>query len=93
MNPSVRGTLGYAYAAAGKRTEALKVVEELAAVAPGRFGFALPMGEADQAFEWLRKACDERTPFVIWLKFDPTFDSLRSDPRFTQMLEDMGLPP
>jgi tetratricopeptide (TPR) repeat protein len=99
-HPSVRGTLGYAYAAAGKRTRALKAVEELAAAAPGRFGFALPiarllaaLGEADQAFAWLRKACDERTPFVIWLKVDSTFDGLRSDPRFTEVLCDMGLPP
>jgi tetratricopeptide (TPR) repeat protein len=99
-HPSVRGTLGYAYAVAGKRTEALKVVEELTAVAPGRFGLALPiarilaaLGDADQAFEWLRKACDERTPFVIWLKVDPAFDGLRSDPRFTQALRDMGLSP
>jgi len=99
-HPSVKGMLGYAYAAAGKRPEALKVVEELAAISPGRFGFALPiarifaaLGETDQAFEWLRKACNERTPFVIWLKVDPTMDNLRSDPRFTQVLKHMGLPP
>jgi tetratricopeptide (TPR) repeat protein len=99
-HPSVLGILGYAYGAAGKRPEALKVVEELTAVAPGRFGFALPIArtfaalkEADQAFEWLRKACKERSPFVIWLKVDPTLDNLRSDSRFNQIVKDMGLPP
>jgi eukaryotic-like serine/threonine-protein kinase len=99
-HPSVLGTLGYAYAVAGKRPEALKVVEELAAVAPGRFGLALliarifaALGVADQAFEWLKQACDERTPFVVWVKVDPTLDNLHSDPRFTQVLKDMGLPP
>jgi eukaryotic-like serine/threonine-protein kinase len=99
-HPSVRGTLGYAYAVAGMRAEASKMVDELAAVAPGRFGFALPiarilsaLGEADQAFEWLKKACDERSPFVIWLKVDPTFDGLRPDPRFSQVLQNMGLTP
>jgi TolB-like protein/Flp pilus assembly protein TadD len=98
-HPCVRGTFGYALAAAGKRPEAFKVVEELTMIAPGRFGFALPiarilaaLGESDEAFEWLRKACDERTPFVVWLKVDSTFDNLRSDPRFTQILKDMGLP-
>lgn len=98
-HPSVLGTLGYAFAAAGKGPEAAKVAEELAAAAPGRFGFALPiarilaaLGDADPAFEWLKKACDERTPFVTWLKVDPTFDALRPDPRFAQVLSDMGLP-
>ncbi len=51
------------------------------------------LGEKDPAFEWLRKACDERDTRVIWLKVDPTMDNLRTDPRFTQMLKDMRLPP
>jgi hypothetical protein len=42
---------------------------------------------------WLQKACDEREGQVIWLKVDPTLDNLRTDPRFTQILKDMGLPP
>jgi hypothetical protein len=74
------------------------VVQALTAIAPGRFGFALPiarifaaLGEADQAIAWLRKACDQRDPYVIWLNVDHTFDCLRPDPRFTQILHDMGL--
>ena len=96
----VRGMLGYAYAAANKRNEAQKVLEELKGLSQGRFGFALPiarvhaaLGEKVQAFEWLRKACDERDPHVIWIKVDPTLDSLRSDPQFAKVLKDMGLPP
>jgi eukaryotic-like serine/threonine-protein kinase len=99
-HPSVQGTLGYAYAAAGKGPEARKMVTDMCAMAPGRFGFALPiarilaaLGELDQAFVWLQKACDERTPFVIWLKVDPTFTALRSDARFARLLQSMGLPP
>jgi hypothetical protein len=42
---------------------------------------------------WLQMACDEREGPVIWLKVDPTLDNLRTDPRFTQILKDMGLPP
>ncbi len=98
-HPVVLGTLGYAFASAGKRTEALNLVEQLAAAAPGRFGFALPiarilaaLGEADRAFAWLTRACDERAPFVIWLRVDPTFDALKTDPRFAQVLRDMNLP-
>src|SRR5262249_42998414 len=98
-HPSVAGTLGYAYATAGRRPEALKIVTDLCAIAPGRFGFALPIArifsalhELDQAFEWLQKACDERAPFVVWLRVDPTFSGLRSDLRFARILESMGLP-
>jgi hypothetical protein len=65
-----------------------------------RFGFAFPsarilaaLGETDQAFVSLRRACDERTPFVIWLKVNPTLDNRRSAPRFVQLLKDMKLPP
>src|SRR5262249_18075328 len=85
-HPTVRGMLGYAYAAAGKRQEAHKVLEELHGLSRGRFGFALSIarihaafGEKDQAFLWLQKACKERDPHVIWLKVDPTMDSLRTD--------------
>lgn len=98
-HPSVLETLGYAYAAAGRRPAALSVVDQLPKAAPGRFGFALPiarihaaLGDADRAFAWLRKACDERTPFVIWLEADPTFDVLRTDWRFAPVLREMGLP-
>ncbi|HSZ57219.1 MAG TPA: protein kinase [Tepidisphaeraceae bacterium] len=100
QHPRVRGMLGYAYAAAGRRAEAKKALEDLQGPAQSRFGFAFPiariyaaLGEKDQAFEWLRKACDERDGAVIWLKVDPTMDSLRSDPRFAQVLKEMGLPP
>jgi tetratricopeptide (TPR) repeat protein len=100
QHPNVHGALGSALAAAGRRADALEVVERLAALAPGRYGFAPPiarilaaLGETERACAWLTKACDERSPFVIWIKVDPTVDPLRSDPRFGQILQDMGLPP
>jgi serine/threonine protein kinase/tetratricopeptide (TPR) repeat protein len=98
-HPRVRGMLGYAYAAVGRRAEAKKVLEDLKGHSQGRFGFAFPiarihaaLGEKDQAFQWLRKACEERDSAVTWLKVDPTMDSLRSDPQFAQVLKEMGLP-
>ena len=51
------------------------------------------LGENDQAFAWLNKGYAERTHWLVWLKLDPRWDSLRSDPRFQDLLRRMGLPP
>ena len=50
------------------------------------------LGEKDKAFEWLDKAYEQREGWNIQLKVDPVFDSLRSDPRFQQMLDKVGFP-
>ena len=53
------------------------------------YGF---LGEKDSAFEWLEKACDDRSAFMVYLKVDPKLDPLRSDPRFDQMVRRVGIP-
>ena len=50
------------------------------------------MGEKDHAFAWLEKAYAEKSVSIQYLKVDPHFDSLRSDPRYTDLLKRMGLP-
>jgi hypothetical protein len=49
------------------------------------------LGETDQAIEWLEKAYEQRAFGVFFLKVDPTFDSLRSDERFKDLLGRIGL--
>jgi hypothetical protein len=51
------------------------------------------LGETDQAVAWLEKAYAERASRMIHLKVEPTFDRLRSDRRFQDLLRRMGLPP
>jgi serine/threonine-protein kinase len=99
-HPGMQGVLGYAYANAGKIEEARKVLKDLTELAQGHFGCALSvawihaaLGEKDQAFDWLHKACNERDPSVIFIKVDPGLQNLRSDARFAQILKDMRLPP
>jgi serine/threonine-protein kinase len=50
------------------------------------------LGDKEQAFAWLTKAVEERNRFALKIKADPIFDSLRSDPRFADLLRRVGLP-
>ena len=51
------------------------------------------LGDKDQAFAWLDKAYQDRSFWLIWLKFEPRFDSVRDDPRFQDLLRRIGLQP
>jgi TolB-like protein len=51
------------------------------------------LGEKDKAFEWLEKAFRERDVLLVYLKVEDSFEPLRSDPRFQDLLRRMGLPP
>ncbi|MGH9755415.1 MAG: TPR end-of-group domain-containing protein, partial [Blastocatellia bacterium] len=48
------------------------------------------LGENDQAFEWLEHAYLDRSGWMIYLKVEPMLDSLRSDPRFIDLLRRVG---
>ncbi|MDQ5829862.1 MAG: hypothetical protein M3324_08405, partial [Actinomycetota bacterium] len=49
------------------------------------------LGDSDQAIAWLRKAFEEGSAETIFLR-TPPWDTLRSDPRFIELLQDIGLP-
>jgi hypothetical protein len=55
-------------------------------------GIYSTLGERDQAFEWLEKAYQVRDYQLTPIMIDPVFDSIRSDPRYTDLLRRMGLP-
>lgn len=91
--------LGHAYAASGKTDKAERVLAALkeqstrSYISP--FNIAIiyvALAEKDRAFEWLEKAYDERSLWMVFLKVDPRLDSLRPDPRFRYMLRRMGFP-
>jgi serine/threonine protein kinase/TolB-like protein len=50
------------------------------------------LGEKDHAFEWLNTAYQEHDVFLIALRTDFLFDSLRSDPRYAELVRKMGFP-
>jgi len=51
------------------------------------------LGDRDHAFEWLDTAYRERNDLMLSLKTDFLLDSLRSDPRFAELVRRVGLPP
>jgi hypothetical protein len=94
----VIGVLVRAYAHAGRRPDALRLLAELkrrrqagyipaAAFVNGYLG----LGENDEAFAWLERAYQEQSNILQFLKVHPYFDALRNDPRFKDMLRRVGL--
>ncbi len=48
-------------------------------------------GRKDEAFQWLDEAYRENWGRLPWIKISPEYDSLRDDPRFSALLNKMGL--
>jgi tetratricopeptide (TPR) repeat protein len=92
--------LGHTYAVSGRRGEALKVLDELSELSKRRYvssyrvaAIHLGLEDKERAFEWLERAYEERDSWLAWLKVDPVLDDLRSDPRFSDLVRRVGLPP
>jgi tetratricopeptide (TPR) repeat protein len=49
------------------------------------------LGEKDQAFDWMQRAYDDRSAWLVYLKVDPLFDPVRGDARFADLLRRVGL--
>jgi hypothetical protein len=49
------------------------------------------LGDRDRAFQWLDQACDEDCEYLVYLPTEPIADPLRADPRFSQLLQKLGL--
>ncbi len=97
-NTKALAELAGAYAMAGDRQEARKILEQLkdlsrqvyvSAYDLGMVHFCL--GNPDEAFEWMEKAYEERAAWLVWLRVVPWCASL-SDPRFEALVRRIGLP-
>ncbi|MGZ7078490.1 MAG: winged helix-turn-helix domain-containing tetratricopeptide repeat protein [Thermoanaerobaculia bacterium] len=90
--------IAYTHAVSGRTAEAKHVLEDLHGLSKQRYvspyHFATVhagLGERDLAFQWLEKAYDEREGRLTVVRFAPEFETLRSDPRFTRLMQRMKL--
>ena len=88
--------LGSSYAAAGMRSEALHILDQLHELRGHKYVEPYWMAlihtglkERDEAFRWLDTALEERSAELAYATGDPRFDYLRPDPRFQDLLERM----
>ncbi len=92
--------LGYSYAVSGKREEALQILKELEeryakGESNGQYVARVyaGLGDKDQAFAWLEKDFRQRSGLLSVITWWFTFDDLRSDPRYVDLVRRMGLQP
>ena len=97
-SPALIALYGHALASSGDKTGAQNVLLQLQQLSQTRYVPALyfaavytGLGDADHSFEWLQKAYDEQNDRLPYLGVDPIADSLRSDPRFRQLMKRCGL--
>jgi tetratricopeptide (TPR) repeat protein len=100
-NPGALTGLGYGYAVTGRRADAQKVLDKLNELSKHEYVSPVwrakiyaGLEEKDRAFEWLEKAYEDRSIVSVgFIKTNPMFDPLRSDPRYADLLRRTNLQP
>jgi len=92
------GILVRAYAHAGRRKDALRLLDELKqrrktgyVPAAALVNAYLGLDENEEAFVWLEQAYKEQSNMLQFVKVHPYFDPIRSDPRFADLIRRVGL--
>ena len=90
--------LGYALAKSGKQTEARKLLQEMLKESARQYlspyHIALiynALDERDETFSWLERGFEQRDIRMAFLKIEPKWNNIRSDPRFVSLLKRMNL--
>jgi len=93
-SPFFLGYIGYAYAMSGQKFKAHKILSRLNEISKTKYNsphndalIFLGLDEKDKMFEYLEKAYNERSFMIPSLKFAPLYDSIRTDPRYLELLK------
>src|SRR5262245_30903996 len=97
-DPILIYSTGMVYAAQGKRAEALQIVKELEDLSAVNLSVGhwiakiyATLNEKELAFSWLERGVAQGA-IMIFYKDEPVWDSIRSDPRFADLLRRIGVP-
>jgi serine/threonine-protein kinase len=98
QTPRMQAGLARTQALAGKRKEASEILRRLEILSEQRyvspFEFAImrfALGQTDLAFRWFKKACQDRSFELLWMRVDPRLDPIRADKRFEAAAKEMNL--
>ena len=98
-SPFTKACLGYALAGNGQQTEARRIFQELLRLSESRYVaaadlaiLATGLGDTEAALDWLEKAYNERSTFMILFAHDAMLDPLHALPRFQNIVRRVGLP-
>jgi hypothetical protein len=91
--------LAHTLAAAGKTESALRILDDLNKLSRQKYvspyflaGIHIGLGEDDRAIEYLEKAYEDHSHWLIYLPMDPSMDALRHNARFQVLARRLGLP-
>jgi len=93
-HPGALAALAYALGAAGRQSEGREVLAKVLGLQQHRnvlayfvaFGMS-SLSSKDETLEWLEKAYEERSGWILHLHYEPAFDHLRAHPQFADLLK------
>jgi eukaryotic-like serine/threonine-protein kinase len=98
-SPIMAAALAHTLGKAGRTADARKILDDLTELATRKYvapyflaGIHIGLGEHDRAIEYLERAYEEHSHWLIYLHIDPSVDDLRDDGRFQDLLRRVGLP-
>jgi TolB-like protein/Tfp pilus assembly protein PilF len=98
-SPLMQAALAHTFATAGRTTEARQILDDLKKLAKQKYvspyffaGIHIGLGEDDRALDYLEKAYEEHSHWLIYLRIDPSMDTLRYNARFKDLLRRLALP-
>jgi TolB-like protein/DNA-binding winged helix-turn-helix (wHTH) protein/tetratricopeptide (TPR) repeat protein len=99
-SPVYVASLAHAYGVTGRRSDALRLIDDLKKQASRRYVASFDMaiawlglGDKERALASLERAIEDRSPRLLFLTVEPRFDPLRSDPRFAVLIKRVGSRP
>jgi DNA-binding winged helix-turn-helix (wHTH) protein/TolB-like protein/Tfp pilus assembly protein PilF len=96
-SPDERASLAYTYAIAGRKDDARRILKDLNQRSSQQFISPCILAivhagldEKDEAFAYLERGYSERDFMMTLLKIEPTYDRLRDDPRYAELMRRVG---